>query len=180
MLNTKYFIVGEEKVQENSEANGSAWFVNNLMVVNSANDEIQGLDSLKTKKEAVIRDDSFKKLGLSNKEFKKDSTAVINLIDRDVIYLKYKTTSDIEQFAVFSEIYYKHGWNAYLDGKLVPHERVNYVLRGMIIPSGEHIVEFKFEPTVIRTGSIISLISYAFMIIIPIGFVAVNRRRQKE
>ncbi|CAM1372578.1 YfhO family protein [Tenacibaculum xiamenense] len=180
MLNTKYFIVGEEKVQENSEANGSAWFVNNLKVVNSANDEIKGLDSLKTKKEAVIRNNSFKKLGLSNKEFEKDSTAVINLIDRDVIYLKYKTTSNTKQFAVFSEIYYKHGWNAYLDGKLVPHERVNYVLRGMIIPSGEHIVEFKFEPTVIRTGSIISLISYAFMIIIPIGFVAVNRRRQKE
>ncbi len=180
MLNTKYFIVGEGKVQENPDANGNAWFVNNLKVVDSANGEIQGLDSLKTKKEAVIRNNSFKNLSLSNTKFEMDSTATINLRDRDAAYLKYKTTSTTDQFAVFSEMYYKNGWNAYLDGVLVPHERVNYVLRGMVVPSGEHSIEFKFEPTVISTGNTISLISYGFMLIIPIGFVFLEKRKKKE
>ncbi|SEC89839.1 membrane protein YfhO [Tenacibaculum sp. MAR_2009_124] len=181
MLNTKYFIVGEGKVQENPEANGSSWFVNTLKIVDSANGEIQGLDSLKTKKEAIIRSESLKNIGLTKKtKFKNDSTAIINMIERDAAYLKYKSSSKVEQFAVFSEIYYKHGWNAYLDGDQVPYERVNYVLRGMTVPSGDHVIEFKFEPTIISTGNTISLISYAFMIIIPFGFIVFNKRKQKE
>ena len=80
-----------------------------------------------------------------------------------------QTSSKFDEFSVFSEIYYKNGWNAYIDGELQPYTNVNYILRGMEIPKGEHIIKFKFEPSVIKTGSTISLISYALMLLIPLS-----------
>ncbi len=120
------------------------------------------LDSLKTKEVAV-----YAKSLIKQKEIKfpqeKDSTATIALLNYDVTTLTYQSKTAKEQFAVFSEIYYKDGWNAYVDGKLTPHFRVNYVLRGMIVPDGKHTIEFKFEPKVIQQGKIISLSSYGFV-----------------
>ena len=64
-----------------------------------------------------------------------------------------------EQLAVFSEIYYKDGWNAYVDGELYPHFRVNYVLRAIVLPAGSHTIEFKFEPEIYSEGETISFAS---------------------
>ena len=168
MLNTKYFIVdndkGEKQAQQNPDANGNAWFVENVKVVNSANSELQILDSLNTKMSAVI--DKSKLLDNVNFNFEKDSTATIKLINYDVTELTYRTKTEKEQFVVFSEIYYKDGWNAYIDGKLTNHFRVNYVLRGMKIPAGEHEIEYKFEPKVIQQGGMISLFSYISIILV--------------
>ena len=168
MLNTKYFIVdndkGEKQAQQNPDANGNAWFVENVKVVNSANSELQILDSLNTKVSAVI--DKSKLLDNVNFNFEKDSTATIKLINYDVTELTYRTKTEKEQFVVFSEIYYKDGWNAYIDGKLTNHFRVNYVLRGMKIPAGEHEIEYKFEPKVIQLGGMISLFSYISIILV--------------
>jgi len=61
--------------------------------------------------------------------------------------------------AVFSEVYYPKGWNAYIDGSPAEYFRANYTLRAMVIPSGKHEVEFKFEPQVVKTGSSITLAS---------------------
>jgi len=68
--------------------------------------------------------------------------------------------------AVFSEIYYPKGWNAYLDGKLTPHFRADYVLRAMVLPAGNHKVVFKFEPEVYALGEKISLISSLILILL--------------
>ena len=65
---------------------------------------------------------------------------------------------------------------AYVDGKLTPHFRADYVLRAMVIPQGKHKIEFKFEPVVIKTGNNITLISYAFLILIPLGWYYKERR----
>lgn len=176
MLNTKYIIVGEEQFQENSEANGNAWFVNSLQKVTSANEEIKALDSLKTKSEAVIDVSDFKYDGVD--VFEKDSTATIKLVKNDLTELTYKTNSSSKQFAVFSEIYYKDGWNAYVDGKNVPHYRVNYVLRGLEVPEGQHTVVFKYEPTVIKTGGGLSLLCYGLLILVPIGWFVVSKKRK--
>ncbi len=173
MLNTKYFIVGADQVQFNPDVNGNAWFVGRLKTVNSANEEMQSLDSLQTKNEAVIKGDLVEK-----SVFEKDSTATISLIKYDVNALTYESKTTKEQFAVFSEIYYKNGWNAYVDGKLTPHYQVNYVLRGMLVPAGKHTIEFKFEPTVIKTGNTISLISYALLLLVPIGWFFFEKRKQ--
>ena len=179
MLNTKYFIFEDgsqrETVQQNPNPNGNAWLVDKIKVVNNANEEILALDSLKTKSEAVI-DKRFVSDGFKT-NYPNDSTATIQLTSYSLNNLVYDFTSTTNQFAVFSEIYYKEGWNAYIDGNLTPHYRVNYVLRGLEIPKGTHKIEFKFEPTVIKKGSIITLISYVLLLVISVGWFFVDRKK---
>lgn len=180
MLNTKYFIVpganGEPEVQLNTNANGNVWFVNELLLVSSADEEMKALDSLNTKRTVVINKNQL------DKEIKveKDTTASIQLVRNNVTNLTYKATVTKPQFAVFSEIYYKDGWNAYLNGNLVPHYQVNYVLRGMEIPPGEHILEFKFEPKVIQQGSFIAIGSYLLLLFVSIGWFFYEKKKQKK
>ncbi|WP_233900452.1 YfhO family protein [Tenacibaculum piscium] len=184
MLNAKYFIVGDDKLQENTDANGNAWFVNNLKIVTSADEEIFALDSLNTKISAVINGRELKRSPQGymdyNNLFKKDSTATISLIKNDVTTLVYKTDTHENQFAVFSEIYYKDGWNAYLDGVKTEHYNVNYVLRGMEIPKGKHEIVFKYEPKIIQTGNKITLFSYALLLLIPMGWFFIRKKKNKK
>lgn len=183
MLNTKYFIIPDDKgalqAQQNREANGNVWFVDKVNVVNSANEEILALDSLQTKKEAVYLKSWIKEKQVIFPQ-EKDSTAVIELVNYNVTTLTYASKTAKEQFAVFSEIYYKDGWNAYLDGKLVPHYRVNYVLRGMKVPAGIHEIEFKFEPKVIQNGKTISLISYALLLFVSVGWFFYDEKKKQK
>ena len=171
MLNTKYIIADNEEGNaypyDNTDANGNAWFIKDLKVVQSADQEIKALDSLNTAVEAVIlKQDGFK----SDKSFHApDSLASISLIAYKPNYLKYKSQSSNDEFAVFSEVFYDKGWDAYIDGELTPHFRVNYILRGMEIPKGDHIIEFKFEPQVVKTGSRIALGSSILMALLIFG-----------
>jgi hypothetical protein len=180
MLNTKYFIFtndnNQEVYQPNKKANGNAWFVKSLKFVTSANDEILALDTLKTKNEAII-DKRFVKDKLS-KTYTLDSTATIKLVSHKLNELIYNYKSGSKQFAVFSEIYYKNGWNAYLDGKLANYYRVNYVLRGMEIPKGEHQIVFKFEPKIIKIGTQIMIISFVLLILTIIGWLVISFKKQ--
>lgn len=181
MLNTKYLIVadnkGEKQAQLNPYANGNAWFVNEIKLVDSANKEMMALDSLQTKFEAVI--DNRQLDQTINLTFDKDSTATISLKKYDVTELTYESKTNKKQFAVFSEIFYKDGWNAYVDGQLIPHYRVNYVLRGMIVPGGNHTITFKFEPKVIQKGGLISLISYIILILVSAGWLLYDEKKKK-
>ena len=172
MLNTKYFIIpgdnGEVMAQQNPDANGNAWFVKNINYVQTADQEIRALDSTQTKNIAIVNENNIhRKINFS---LEVDSLAYIKLTEYSLNSLTYETSSKFDEFSVFSEIYYKNGWKSYIDGELQPYTNVNYVLRGMEIPKGEHIIKFKFEPSVIKTGSIISLISYALMILIPMSW----------
>jgi len=179
MLNTKYFVFEDgsrrETVQQNPEPNGNAWLVNTVKIVDNANEEILALDSLKTKTEAVIDKRFVSEAFVTN--YPKDSTATIQLTSYALNNLVYDFNSTTNQFAVFSEIFYKDGWNAYIDGNLTPHYRVNFVLRGLEIPKGTHKIEFKFEPTVVKKGSTITLISYGLLLIIFAGWFFVERRK---
>ena len=165
MLNTKYIIAEENKTvfpYTNTDANGNAWFVSNLKVVAGANEEILALDSLNTKTTAVLE----KQVATDNNlelTYQLDSTATINLKEFKPNYLKYESNNRSKGLAVFSEIYYNQGWDAYVDGVLVPHFRVNYVLRALELPKGNHTIEFKFEPQVVKTGSSIALASSAIL-----------------
>lgn len=177
MLNTKYIIAEDEEGNPfpytNPDANGNAWFVENIKLVQSANEEILALDSLDTKKIAVM------KAGNDYASFLKedimiDTTATITVEVYEPNYIKYKSKSAVDGFAVFSEIYYKEGWNAYVDGQLTPYSRVNYVLRGMNVPAGEHVIEFKFEPEVVKTGSRIALVSSIIFVLLLISGLLYN------
>jgi len=180
MLNTKYFIIpdaeGNPKAQQNTETNGNVWFVDKLIPVKNANEEIKALDSLNTKEEAVILENDYKKID-TQFSMQQDTIATIALVDYKVTSLTYKSKAETEQFAVFSEIFYKEGWNAYLDGELVTHYRVNYVLRGMKIPAGNHKIEFKFEPKVIQQGKTVSLISYVLLFFISVGWFFYDKKK---
>ncbi|MBG7631240.1 MAG: YfhO family protein, partial [Bacteroidetes bacterium] len=181
MLNTRYLIVADEKdgkkLEVNGSANGNAWLVNSIKIVDSANEEIKALDSLNSKKEAVINAKSTSSDFRTN--YPIDSTASIVLTKYKANELLYEFSSNETQFAVFSEIYYKDGWNAYVDGVLTPYYNLNYVLRGMEIPAGKHTIEFKFEPTVIEKGNTITLVSYCFLLLIPIGWFFVEKKKKK-
>lgn len=161
MLNTKYFIVpGQDNMpiaQLNREALGNAWFVDSVTIVNNADEEISSLTNFNPKTRVVV-DERFQEQ-ISKKNYTPDSLSKIQLTDYKPNYLTYQSNSSAERLAVFSEIYYDKGWNAYIDGKLTPHFRANYVLRAMVIPQGNHKIEFKFEPQSYVTGEKISLAS---------------------
>ena len=101
--------------------------------------------------------------------FELDSTASIQLTDYKANHLTYQSNCSTEQIAVFSEIYYDKGWNAYVDGVISPHFRVNYVLRAMAVPAGSHQIEFKFEPTTYATGESVSLASSVVLLLLLVG-----------
>ncbi|MEO8933728.1 MAG: YfhO family protein, partial [Xanthomarina sp.] len=183
MLNTKYIIAEDEEGNPfpytNPDANGNAWFVENIKFVNSANDELLALDSLDNKRVAVMMADTDYASFLME-DIMMDTTASIKVETYQPNYIKYKSLSAVDGFAVFSEIYYKNGWNAYIDGELTPHARVNYVLRGMHVPAGKHEIEFKFEPQVIKTGSTIALASSILFVLLLFGGLFYNFKKEKE
>ena len=178
MLNTKYFIISPDMLPIMNKYNlGNAWFVNEIKEVDNADEEIQAVNRFNPERTAIVdkrfKDQFFK--------FKKDSSASIKLIRYEPNKLEYKTNTNSNQLAVFSEIYYAKGWNAYLDGKLVPHFRADYVLRTMKIPEGQHTVIFKFEPVVWANATKVSLIgSILFILLILFGiFYEVKKRKTK-
>ncbi|MGB5462358.1 MAG: YfhO family protein [Aureibaculum sp.] len=182
MLNTKYIIFpdneGIPRVQQNPEANGNVWFVKEVQIVNSADEEIRALDSLPTKEKAVISAE-FKSY-LKKNTFAKDSLASIELTSYQPNEMKYESNTSEEQLAVFSDIYYKNGWKAYIDGTFAPHFRANYVLRAMVIPAGKHEIIFRFEPDIIKKGNAITLISYALLLLIPIGWFFIEKKEKRN
>ncbi|MEL6811280.1 MAG: hypothetical protein AAFP76_08100 [Bacteroidota bacterium] len=181
MMNVKYIIVpGKDRelvAQQNPFANGPAWFVENVLPARDANEELLQLDSLNTKTTAVIHRDFVDKLPTQN--IARDTLARIDLISHKPNHLIYETTSQTDQLAVFSEVYYPQGWNAYLDDELVEHFRANYTLRAMVVPSGTHRLEFKFEPQVIETGSRIALGSSLVLFIVIAGGLFLRFRKEK-
>ena len=180
MFNTKYFIVPTKEqgvvVQQNPEALGNAWFISDYKLVKNADEEIVALTDFNPSQTAII-DDRFKSEleGFKNT----DTNGSILLEEYQPNYLKYKSNASSEKLAVFSEVYYAKGWNAYINGELKPHFRVNYLLRAMRVPSGENIIEFKFEPSSYATGNNIELISSILMLLMlgGIGFLEIKSRK---
>ena len=185
MLNVKYVIQQDEEGRSypalNPEANGNAWFVEKLAEVDSADDEIKALENLDNKSTAVVN--TAKVAGINRFNFQVDSTAAISLTDYEPNHLTYTSRNPNAGIAVFSEMYYAHGWNAYIDGQLKDHFKVNYVLRALRVPEGEHTIEFKFEPEVVRIGSKISLASsllLALVVLGGMGFTFWRSRKEKK
>jgi LPXTG-motif cell wall-anchored protein len=183
MLNVKYIIQTNEKGEEfptlNPDANGNAWFVSEIKMVKDANAEMKALDKLDTKNIAIANKFLFGSFFKNDsKIFSKDSTATIKLTSYKPNHLKYVSNNKNNGFAVFSEMYYKNGWIATIDGKEEPILKVNYALRGLNIPAGNHKIEFKFEPQVVKTGSTIALVSFIGMILLLVGGVYFDRKKK--
>ena len=186
MLDTKYFIlpVGQEggTAIENPEACGAAWFVENIKIVNTADEEILALNDFNPQYTAILNKEFASQL--QNKDFSNaDQQATITLQEspnKNPDLKIYKTKSTTAQLCVFSEIYYKDGWKAYIDGKEAPILRANYVLRALEVPAGEHTIELRCEPDTLKTFNIINLIGSILIVIFVIGAIALPFIKKKK
>lgn len=169
MLNTKYLIVpgenGQPQAQLNPGALGNAWFVNKIEWVNNANEEMSAMDHFDPSATAII-DKRFEKSIPNAAQIRKDSTDQVKLTHFAPNALTYSVRNpDGIGFIVFSEIFYD-GWKATIDGKEAPIVRVDYVLRGLEVPQGDHEIKFVFEPTSITVTETIAYISLCILIIL--------------
>jgi len=180
MLNTKYIIhstTRADQVEPNPDACGSAWFIKALKTVNTPKEEMDALTTLHVKDSAVIGK-GFD--AIASTAFSFDSTAKIELVKKENDVIRYKSKAAATQFAVFSEVYYDKGWNAYIDGKLTPHAKVNYVLRGMPVPAGEHEIVFKFEPKSHALGWTLTGISTWLLILLSLAAIFFTWKKCKN
>jgi hypothetical protein len=171
MLNTKYFIVPDPANQQpmvevNPGALGPCWLVKTIKYVNSADEEMTALNNFHPADTVVIDKREQSKIAFVPQY---DSTASISLVQNLNDDIAYKFTAPANQFAVFSEVYYPRGWKAFIDGKEAPIVKVNYALRGMAIPAGNHIITFNFAPQSFIIGDRITLIIGILSILIVLG-----------
>ena len=178
MLNGRYLIVpenGQPTIQENPFALGNAWFVGKLFVVDSPQAESDALSRIDLSTTAVI-DRSFAG-AVQNLEPGIAPDARITLTAFTPKQMDYDASSSKPGVAVFSEIYYPYGWKVTIDGQPADMFRVNYVLRGLNIPAGNHHITFLFNPDSVRRGDTIATICVVLMylIILSLAGLAVYR-----
>ncbi|TZF86285.1 YfhO family protein (plasmid) [Pedobacter sp. BS3] len=182
MLNTKYVITSDkngqsQRIENRSTTCGNAWFVENINYVNNADEEMAGINSFNPKKEAIV-DKSFKSIIDAHKLAFSPSDK-ITLTDYRPDHLTYEYSSGHDALAVFAEIWYDKGWNAYVDGEKIPHLRANYILRAAVLPGGNHKLEFKFEPASYYAGENISLAA-SILLIAGLGFAAYQGSKKNK
>lgn len=182
MLNVKYVLLqandGQDVPVVNPFANGPAWFVDEVKLADTADSEMKLLEDTDTKTVAIVNSQWAGEVAAGR--LAADSLASVKLISSEPNYLKYRSSNKNDGVAVFSEMYYTNGWNAYIDGRPVPHFRANYVLRAMKVPAGEHSIEFKFEPAVVKSGSTIALISTILLLLLLASAIYYERRKKKD
>jgi hypothetical protein len=183
MLNTKYVIMNDANKNPmpryNPDAMGNAWFIDSVLVVNTPNEESDALNEIDLRTTAVLD----AKFADFVKDFVpgKDSAAQVTFLSYSPNVLEYQTHSTKEGIVVFSEIYYPYGWHAYIDDQPVEHFRVNYTLRALNVPAGEHHIRFEFKSDAIKKAepiSIACIIILYGMIIGGIGYYVVRGRKK--
>ena len=178
MLNTKYLIYNPQAAPVlNKHALGSVWLVNRYKIVDNADQEIAAVKLIDPAREVVI-DKKFQEL-LKGVSPSSDSTSKIELKGYSPNKMTYHYQGNGNQLAVFSAIYYPKGWNAYIDGKIVPHFQADYLLRSMFLPKGNYDIIFKFEPKSFLTGQKISFWSSVILLLL-IAALLVKRMLMDE
>ena len=182
MLNARYFVT-PDGIQRNMYALGNAWFVDNYQLVDDANGEILALNKLNPADTAIVGAD-FAEM-VQGKELSRDSNSTIEMLHQTPYnpdYVAYKTHTTKDQLAVFSEIYYAPDWRAYIDGQPAEYLRVNYILRAMVVPAGDHTIEFRNEGPTKAKWDKITLASSIVLVVVILGAIAlwVIKRRKEE
>ena len=182
MLNIKYFIQknrnGQTQAYEkNDSALGNCWLVKNIQYVKDANAEMNSLGNFNPADTAVVQD-TFKTSIPFEPVY--DSAATIALVKNDNDIVTYTFNAASNQFAVFSEIYYKSGWKAYIGGNEAPIVKVNYVLRGLAVPAGKHDIKFEFKPQGYYKGKTITSIFSIVLLVVFAAGIFMEWRNRKE
>ncbi|HVV04182.1 MAG TPA: YfhO family protein [Puia sp.] len=183
MLNTKYFIEENPTTRQpqamlNPNAYGPCWLVRSIDYVKDGNDEMKALDSINTRDTVIIQE---KYKPLVKFQPVEDSTAKIQLVSNLWDTVNYTFSAKTNQFAVFSEIYYDKGWSAYIDGNKADIIRVDYILRGLSIPAGDHHIQFRFEPATFYKAVAIStwctVLAYIMLVIAAVPFIITTYKK---
>ncbi len=180
MLNTRYLITGDAKqpVQRNPGALGNAWFVSEVKTVQSPDEEMAALGALSPATVAVV--DASKFPQQKNAAYASAGSSIA-LTKYSPDELQYRYNAAQAGLVVFSEIYYADGWEAFIDGKPVPHLRADYVLRALPVPAGAHVITFKFAPRSYVVGNGVSLGASVLLVLVLLGAgVYVVRRKPRE
>ena len=156
MLNTRYIILdpGSAPLVIRYAA-GNAWFVDRVTLVENADAELLAVKTINPAAEAVVDRRFADMVGTLESAGAPGDTIFLTTYEPNLLI--YKAELDAERVAVFSEIYYKYGWKAFIDDTPADHFRANYVLRGMTLPAGSHTITFRFEPESYKTGNRVSL-----------------------
>lgn len=184
MLNTKYIITqdpktGALKMQRNPTVCGNAWFVQSVQYVKNADEEMNAISSFDPKKEAIV-DESFKKL-IDARKVGIGAEGFIRLTKYTPDHLTYEYSAAKDVIAVFSEIYYNHGWKMYIDGVEKPYFRADYLLRAAQLEGGNHKVEFIFHPTSYYAGEKISLAGSILLLAgLSFGLYSENKKKKAK
>jgi len=182
MLNTKYFIRksatgNDEEAVVNPGAFGPCWLVKAIHYVNNADEEMKALDSINVRDTVIVRKNYESMIKFAPVP---DSSATLQLIENLNDKISYKFSSKSNQFAVFSEVYYDKGWSAYLDGNKTDYLRVDYVLRGMPVPAGNHTIEFRFEPRSYVVGERITLFASILGYLLLFGAIYMEWKNRRK
>ncbi len=143
MLNTKYVIIDDNQVQQNPEALGNAWWVDTIAYVANADQEMAFLDSIDAAHQAVADSKFQPVLGSAKAHQPGDTIALTSYAPNKLAFKAHSTQGGL---AVFSEVYFPWGWKTSIDGKPAELGRVNYVLRALQVPAGDHTIEMVFDP----------------------------------
>ncbi|MFC6996776.1 YfhO family protein [Rufibacter roseus] len=179
MLNAKYAITGkqEQPVQMIPGNLGNAWFIQTVRPVDSPDEELSALSTFDPATEAIVDIEKFP--NVKPQTYPAEGSS-IQLVKYEPNYLKYTANAAQAGVVVFSEIYYKDGWQAYLNGQPVDHFRANYILRAMEVPAGQHTIEFRFEPKEYSLGNTVAWISSILLLIGLAGAVVYGFRHKRE
>jgi hypothetical protein len=179
MLNTKYVILKSTSPPLlNKNALGNAWFVENPVIAENANKEISLVKTFNPSKEIIIG--KIFKDQISKSSYPVLENEKIELVSYQPDELVYKSSAKEEKLAVFSEIYYPAGWKCYLDGKESKYFRADWVLRGMVVPAGDHEIRFTFKPSSYYVGNKVSLASSVLLILLCAGYFFFSYKKSKS
>ena len=177
-LNVKYLIGKDEnnndQLYQNPDAFGNAWAVDSLALVDNYDNLLNQL------KDADLREVGFalnKSLPIeTSRNYNSSDIIKLEKIKNSSSHISYNFESLSEQLIVFSEIYYPSGWQVYLNGEKTNYFDINYLFRGMVVPKGEHLIEFLFSPKIVKTGINIRIIT----IIITFSIIALMLYRENK
>jgi hypothetical protein len=176
MLNTRYLIT-KSGLAVNDNALGAAWFVNKISYVDNANAEMDALATLNPATEAVA-DKSFESvLGTTSAAQSGDA---ITLKEYTPNQLTYTANTQKGGLAVFSEVYFPWGWNVTIDGNDAQIGRVNYVLRAVQVPAGNHTIVMTFNPESLHVTGTLAYISIVLIYLLLIGALIIEYRRKSD
>jgi hypothetical protein len=179
MLNAKYFIFDYASLPFiNNSVLGNAWFVDDVCLVNNANEEMDSIKEVNLSTTAIVNKE-FAPVLSGWKPKQHSGSSSINLIKQTSNTCVYEVSATQEELAVFSEIYYPKFWQIDIDGKPTSMLRANYVLRAMLVPQGNHTITFKFIPTTWMNLRIVTLIT-SILIIISLCFVGYFSYKKSE